>query len=192
MSLVLLFLLCHFNLTFGVANDETELLDHLFTGYNTHARPVTNLSSPVVVDVAMFLMSFDIAEENQEFLTSGWLSFQWKNELLTWNESEYPVSKLVVSSSMVWLPSVTVINSNHDRNVITNNISSVQIFPDGTTWWWPDVTTTTFCPISVNKYPFDKQECPFTIVSWFRSTDEQLFASSGNDITVVTDELNTE
>ncbi|OWF48032.1 Acetylcholine receptor subunit delta [Mizuhopecten yessoensis] len=192
MSLVLLFLLCHYNLTFGVANDETELLDHLFTGYNTHARPVTNLSSPVVVDVALYLMSFDIAEENQEFLTSGWLSFQWKNELLTWNESEYPVTKLVVSSSMVWLPSVIVVNSNNDRNVIKNSISSVQIFPDGTTRWWPGLTTTTFCPISVNKYPFDKQECTVNIASWFRSTDEQLFASSGNDIKVVTDELNTE
>ncbi|OWF48030.1 Neuronal acetylcholine receptor subunit alpha-7 [Mizuhopecten yessoensis] len=173
-------------------NSDTKIRVMNTGSYNTHARPVTNLSSPVVVDVTMFLMSFEIAEENQEFLTSGWLSFQWKNELLTWNESEYPVSKLVVSSSMVWLPSVIVVNSNNDRNVIKNSISSVQIFPDGTTRWWPDVTTTTFCPISVNKYPFDKQECPFIIASWFRSTDEQLFASSGNEIKVVTDELNTE
>ncbi|XP_033729215.1 acetylcholine receptor subunit beta-type acr-3-like, partial [Pecten maximus] len=191
-SLVLLVLSCISDITCSAANKETELLEHLFTGYNTHARPVTNSSSPVVVDVSFFISSYEIAEETQELLTIGWFSLTWKNELLAWNVSEYPVSHIVVSPSMVWLPSVTVINSNDDRNGILKSISSVQIFSDGLMAWWPDAAMKTSCMITIKKYPFDEQKCTIHIIAWLRSAAEQQFISSADHITITSDELNTE
>ncbi|XP_069114784.1 acetylcholine receptor subunit beta-type acr-3-like [Argopecten irradians] len=189
---VLLSMLCISYITCSVTNSETELLDHIFTGYNPLARPVINGTTPVIVDVSMYLNSFEIAEESQELTTRGWFIFKWKNELLAWNMTEYPVSNLIVSPSMVWLPSLTIFNSNDDRNAIIRSISGVKLSPDGTISWSPDVSMKTSCPISVMKYPFDKQNCDINVIAWLRRSSEQEFRSVYNKISVVSDELNTE
>ncbi|XP_069141040.1 acetylcholine receptor subunit delta-like [Argopecten irradians] len=93
---------------------------------------------------------------------------------------------------MVWLPSVTISNSNDDRNAMIKSIAGVQIFPDGTTSWWPDIATKTSCQISVQKYPFDKQKCELELAAWLRNTREQQFRVSKNEITMASQELNTE
>ncbi|XP_060066399.1 acetylcholine receptor subunit delta-like [Ylistrum balloti] len=93
---------------------------------------------------------------------------------------------------MIWLPAVTILNSNDDRNAIVKSISGAQILPDGTVNWCPDVSMATSCPISVRKYPFDKQECDISLISWLRGPTEQIFSSVRDDIAVVSKELNTE
>ncbi|XP_069139253.1 acetylcholine receptor subunit beta-type unc-29-like [Argopecten irradians] len=190
--LKLLVMLCISNTSCCGPNKETELLNDLFTGYDPLARPVIDPSSPVIVGVSFYLNSFEIAEESQELLTRGWFSLTWKDELLTWNLTEYPISNVIVQPSMVWLPSLSIFNSNDDRNIIIQSISGVQLFPDGTVSWWPDVTMKTFCAITVRNYPFDKQECTINLLSRRRRTGEQVFRSLQTDIVVVTEELNTE
>ncbi|XP_069139017.1 neuronal acetylcholine receptor subunit alpha-9-like [Argopecten irradians] len=93
---------------------------------------------------------------------------------------------------MVWLPSLTIFNSNDDRNAIIRSISDVQLSPDGTISWSPDISLKTSCSISVMKYPFDKQNCDINVIAWLRRSSEQEFRSVYNKISVVSDELNTE
>lgn len=176
------------------ANSQTgkDLLTTLFTNYSTNVRPVTNSTAPITVNVRFSLTSFEVIEKYQEIRTRGWFIFIWKDEFLTWNETVYPISKLILKPSLVWLPDMSIGNAKSDRNLLHESIAPVAVFPDGTVSWSPEVTLATSCTISVSYFPFDSQVCGINMVPWHSEPNEQLLTNTLGTIMVDTIEDNTE
>lgn len=95
-------------------SELTRLKNTLFTtnGYNTKVRPVNDQThvSTVSVDFALVgINSFDDAD--QKLTTTGFLTVQWTDELLTWTPSDYDnIQSMLVPQNEVWKPDITLDN----------------------------------------------------------------------------------
>jgi hypothetical protein len=49
---------------------------------------------------------------------------------------------------------------------------SADICSNGTIYWDPSVTYTSTCPMNMQRFPFDEQNCTFTFSSWVYVDDE--------------------
>ena len=64
------------------------LVDSLMTNYDKRIRPVADQSLPVILDVSLNLISIIGTDEvNEKLETSGYLTIQWDDSLLTWDPS---------------------------------------------------------------------------------------------------------
>lgn len=64
------------------------LVDSLMTNYDKRIRPVADQSLPVILDVSLNLISIIGTDEvNEKLETSGYLTIQWEDSLLTWDPS---------------------------------------------------------------------------------------------------------
>lgn len=171
---------------------QADLLAVLFTNYNTNARPVTNVTNPVQVDVQFSITSFEVMERHQQLKTRGWFVLQWFDDFLSWNQTVYPIPKLVLKPSLLWLPDLSIANDKNERNVMQESIAPVALSSDGKVSWSPDVVLTTSCTISVAYFPFDSQVCTINIVPWHSEPNEQLLVDTRGTIRLSAMEDNTE
>jgi hypothetical protein len=90
----------------GVVSGQTPqqvktLVNNLLSNYDKRVRPVTDQSMPVILDVSFNLISIiGVDEVNEKLETSGFLTIQWDDALLTWN----PASNDGISK--IFLPQV--------------------------------------------------------------------------------------
>ncbi|XP_068262378.1 acetylcholine receptor subunit delta isoform X3 [Nyctibius grandis] len=126
-------------------NQEERLIHYLFEekGYNKELRPV--LSNDEVVDVylALTLSNLISLKEVDETLTTNlWLEHGWTDYRLQWNKSEFgDINVLRLPPDMLWLPEI----------VLENNTGYV--------YWLPPSIFRSACPINVDFFPFDWQNC---------------------------------
>ncbi|XP_028040469.1 neuronal acetylcholine receptor subunit alpha-7-like isoform X1 [Bombyx mandarina] len=100
---------------------EKRLLNALLASYNTLERPVANESEPLEVRFGLTLQQIiDVDEKNQLLITNIWLSLEWNDYNLRWNESEYGgVKDLRITPNKLWKPDVLMYN----RYVSTGMVS---------------------------------------------------------------------
>ncbi|XP_017470630.1 PREDICTED: neuronal acetylcholine receptor subunit alpha-7-like [Rhagoletis zephyria] len=91
---------------------EKRLLNHLLSTYNTLERPVANESEPLEVKFGLTLQQIiDVDEKNQLLITNLWLSLEWNDYNLRWNETEYGgVKDLRITPNKLWKPDVLMYN----------------------------------------------------------------------------------
>nr|ACP31293.1 nicotinic acetylcholine receptor a6 subunit isoform XVII [Tribolium castaneum]ACP31294.1 nicotinic acetylcholine receptor a6 subunit isoform XVIII [Tribolium castaneum] len=93
---------------------EKRLLNNLLGPYNVLERPVANESEPLEVKFGLTLQQIiDVDEKNQLLITNIWLSLEWNDYNLKWNESEYGgVKDLRITPNKLWKPDVLMYNSS--------------------------------------------------------------------------------
>ncbi len=93
-----------------------------------------------------------------------------KNGIKTANSQSWYISLLTLSCGFF-------IFRLGDTDAITKNFlgqtEGVQIKPSGHVSYWLPVHLITFCPMRMDRFPFDRQICHITMASWIFS-DEQL------------------
>lgn len=63
-----------------------SLVDTLLSNYDKRIRPVDDQTLPVILDVSFSLISIiGVDEVNEKLETSGYLTIQWTDSLLTWD-----------------------------------------------------------------------------------------------------------
>uniref|UniRef100_A0A8C9F8J0 Cholinergic receptor nicotinic delta subunit n=1 Tax=Pavo cristatus TaxID=9049 RepID=A0A8C9F8J0_PAVCR len=132
-------------------NQEERLIRHLFEerGYNKEVRPVA--SADEVVDVYLALTLSNLISLVSP---SGWTDYR-----LQWNTSEFGgVDVLRLLPEMLWLPEI-VLENNNDGLFEVAYYCNVLVYNTGYVYWLPPAIFRSACPINVNFFPFDWQNC---------------------------------
>uniref|UniRef100_A0A8C0EKB5 Cholinergic receptor nicotinic delta subunit n=1 Tax=Bubo bubo TaxID=30461 RepID=A0A8C0EKB5_BUBBB len=140
-------------------NQEERLIHHLFEekGYNKDLRPV--VSTDQVVDVYLALTLSNLISLCGEELTWGSPLQGWTDYRLQWNKSEFgDIEVLRLPPDMLWLPEI-VLENNNDGLFEVAYYCNVLIYNTGDVYWLPPAIFRSACPINVDFFPFDWQNC---------------------------------
>lgn len=92
-----------------------RLKEYLFKEqqYDKNIIPRINYSEPVEVNVSLALLSIDGLDEATEiFKATGYLNIEWRDDLLTWNATEFgDVKHYYFPQADVWKPDMALMNS---------------------------------------------------------------------------------
>ncbi|NXI51902.1 ACHD protein, partial [Chloroceryle aenea] len=143
-------------------NQEERLIHYLFEerGYDKEVRPVVSTNEVVDVYLALTLSNLISLKEVDETLTTNvWLEHGWTDYRLQWNKSEFgDIEVLRLPPDMLWLPEI-VLENNNDGLFEIAYYCNVLIYDTGSVYWLPPAIFRSACPINVNFFPFDWQNC---------------------------------
>ncbi|XP_043865211.1 acetylcholine receptor subunit alpha-type acr-16 isoform X5 [Drosophila mojavensis] len=146
---------------------EKRLLNHLLSTYNTLERPVANESEPLEVKFGLTLQQIiDVDEKNQLLITNLWLSLEWNDYNLRWNETEYGgVKDLRITPNKLWKPDVLMYNSA-DEGFDGTYHTNIVVKHNGSCLYVPPGIFKSTCKIDITWFPFDDQHCEMKFGSW--------------------------
>ncbi|KAK7478412.1 hypothetical protein BaRGS_00030337, partial [Batillaria attramentaria] len=105
-------------------------------------------------------------EKNQIITISVWLRQEWYDTRLKWDPNDYDgLSKLNIPSDDLWKPDLVLYN-NADGDYVVTLKTKATIYHDGKIVWEPPAIYKSYCPIDVEYFPFDIQECFLKFGSW--------------------------
>ncbi|NP_001153539.1 nicotinic acetylcholine receptor alpha6 subunit isoform 7 precursor [Tribolium castaneum] len=165
---------------------EKRLLNNLLGPYNVLERPVANESEPLEVKFGLTLQQIiDVDEKNQLLITNIWLSLEWNDYNLKWNESEYGgVKDLRITPNKLWKPDVLMYNSA-DEGFDGTFQTNVVVKHNGSCLYVPPGIFKSTCKIDITWFPFDDQHCDMKFGSWTydgNQLDLVLNSESGGDL----------
>ncbi|RUS81450.1 hypothetical protein EGW08_010790, partial [Elysia chlorotica] len=103
---------------------------------------------------------------------SVWLRQEWCDLRLKWDPSEYGgVKVLNIPSEKLWKPDLVLYNNADGDFHITLQTKAI-VYHTGKIVWEPPAIYKSYCPIDVEYFPFDIQECFLKISSWTYHGDE--------------------
>lgn len=146
---------------------EKRLLNALLASYNTLERPVANESEPLEVRFGLTLQQIiDVDEKNQLLITNIWLSLEWNDYNLRWNDSEYGgVKDLRITPNKLWKPDVLMYNSA-DEGFDGTYQTNVVVRSGGSCLYVPPGIFKSTCKMDITWFPFDDQHCDMKFGSW--------------------------
>ncbi|XP_060098805.1 acetylcholine receptor subunit delta-like [Heteronotia binoei] len=143
-------------------NMEETLINHLFVerGYNKDLRPVASKDETLTVYLALTLSNLvSLKEADETLTTSVWIEHGWNDYRLQWNKTEYGgIDLLRLPADMLWLPEIVLENNNDGEFQITYSCN-ILLYDSGYVYWLPPAIFRSACPINVNFFPFDWQNC---------------------------------
>ncbi|XP_065165087.1 neuronal acetylcholine receptor subunit alpha-7 isoform X1 [Atheta coriaria] len=165
---------------------EKRLLNNLLGPYNVLERPVANESEPLEVKFGLTLQQIiDVDEKNQLLITNIWLSLEWNDYNLRWNETEYGgVKDLRITPNKLWKPDVLMYNSA-DEGFDGTFQTNVVVKHNGSCLYVPPGIFKSTCKIDITWFPFDDQHCDMKFGSWTydgNQLDLQLNSEDGGDL----------
>ncbi|XP_069473642.1 acetylcholine receptor subunit delta-like [Ambystoma mexicanum] len=156
-------------------SQEEDLINHLFKekGYNKDVRPVKSKDETVVVYLALTLSNLISLKEADETLTTNlWIEHGWYDTRLSWNKTEfYNIDIIRLPADMVWQPKI-ILENNNDGLFEVAYYCNVLVYESGYVYWLPPAIFRSTCPINVNYFPFDWQNCSLKFSSLTYSARE--------------------
>uniref|UniRef100_A0A915C3V0 Neurotransmitter-gated ion-channel ligand-binding domain-containing protein n=1 Tax=Parascaris univalens TaxID=6257 RepID=A0A915C3V0_PARUN len=161
---------------FGAAEADIyiqQLFENLMMDYNKNVRPVKNASDALIVKFGANLCRLiDVDEVNQVLTTSLWLEIQWTDSKLAWNPEDWGgIKKIHIPSDQIWIPDILLYN-NADGEPHISVVSLAMVDYKGTVIWMPPSIYKSLCPINIQYFPYDVQQCYLKFGGW--SHDGQL------------------
>ncbi|XP_056007704.1 neuronal acetylcholine receptor subunit alpha-3-like [Ostrea edulis] len=170
-SLIYLLVLLPFYNGQNIVNVDTEtaLQNIIFERYNRYRKPVVNITNNVPFGMVVSLLSIEKVDEKSQTLSSViWVTYNWRDEYLRWNTSEYGTEYLRVPAEKVWVPSICGVNELSGKMCMTyESVKEHEAFIryTGHVSLHTTVKSTIQCKINLQKYPFDEQTCTFEFMS---------------------------
>ncbi|KAL4223970.1 5-hydroxytryptamine receptor 3A [Mactra antiquata] len=158
---------------------ETDLQKILFENYSTNVLPHVNKSTPIEVEIDLYLISIDNVDEKKQSITiRATLEISWKDDFLVWNPMTYGnVSTINVKQDDIWYPNIALKHTFHRPTDLGQAGGRAIVDHDGSVLTWPYKLYTVACKIKIAKFPFDKQTCEFIFVPWTNPTDSMMLFS---------------
>ncbi|KAM3834990.1 acetylcholine receptor subunit delta [Vipera latastei] len=149
-------------------NMEKQLIKVLFDDrkYNNKLRPVVSKNDTVTINLALTLSNLISLKEADETLTTNvWLEHSWTDHRLQWDPKDFGgIELLRLKPDMLWLPDI-VLENNNDGNFEITYRCNILVDYTGGIYWLPPSIFRTACPINVNYFPFDWQNCSLKFCS---------------------------
>ncbi|CAJ1072117.1 acetylcholine receptor subunit gamma [Xyrichtys novacula] len=162
----------------SAVNLEGELFKDLMKGYNKNVRPMEKSGNITHVEIKMTLTNLISLNEKEEALTTSvWIEMQWCDYRLRWDQPPRSAlyrnitSPLRVPSKSIWLPDI-ILENNVDGQFEVAYYCNALVSPDGCVYWLPPAIYRSACPITVNYFPFDWQNCTMIFRSQTYSANE--------------------
>ncbi|XP_064607591.1 acetylcholine receptor subunit alpha-like 1 isoform X2 [Liolophura sinensis] len=135
--------------------------------YEKLIRPSGKEKAALIVRLSMRIAQLlSIDEKNQIMTTSVWLRHEWYDSRLTWDPEEYSgVRLLKLPSEDLWRPDIVLYN-NADGDFAITLLTKATVHYDGRLVWEPPAIIKSYCPIDVEFFPFDLQECFMKFGTW--------------------------
>ncbi|ESO97386.1 hypothetical protein LOTGIDRAFT_114875 [Lottia gigantea] len=166
----------------ATAEDVERLFQDKLSKSNPNIRPVLNQSKPVDITIEVYIVAMtDLNEIQQKVEATVWLLVKWKNELLTWNATEYGDLEVVEPApETTWRPNIALSNGYNELNPIGLDFVLLSLYHDGTSVWIPGQKVEFLCKIDVTKFPFDKQNCFMDFIDWRAISESSTLTPSVN------------
>ncbi|XP_048731357.2 neuronal acetylcholine receptor subunit alpha-3-like [Ostrea edulis] len=166
------FLLLFYELSISVRaalySDAVSLMEDVFKNYSTDIRPNQNLSEATEVSLDPYVFSVnDFDEVSGVISIVCGLRLIWHDFRLTWTPSDYGgLVDLPVPKKKLWVPNIFLIDPANKMEAIGDDDFIGRIYYNGEVNWIPAGLIQTLCSVNMYKFPFDTQECSFSLVPW--------------------------
>ncbi|XP_048761271.1 neuronal acetylcholine receptor subunit alpha-10-like isoform X2 [Ostrea edulis] len=149
---------------------EKVLIKNLLSEYKERGimgRPVERHHQILTVKFGLSLIQIlDLDERNQVLTTNVWVTYEWKDIYMRWNESEFDsIAKIRVPKGSIWEPDIKLYNYADERMEERRDANMV-IHSDGTVLWIPQAIFKSVCKIDIMYFPFDIQTCKLKFSTW--------------------------
>nr|8EIZ_A Chain A, Squid sensory receptor CRB1 [Sepioloidea lineolata]8EIZ_B Chain B, Squid sensory receptor CRB1 [Sepioloidea lineolata]8EIZ_C Chain C, Squid sensory receptor CRB1 [Sepioloidea lineolata]8EIZ_D Chain D, Squid sensory receptor CRB1 [Sepioloidea lineolata]8EIZ_E Chain E, Squid sensory receptor CRB1 [Sepioloidea lineolata] len=138
--------------------EEYYFRSNFLQQYNKDIRPLNDLSKPISVGIHLEIAKmndFNLAEGRLKIQT--YLILQWYDEKIFWNESTYPIPKLMVSSKKIWSPAISVYYTENEMD--SKDQFQMEIYKNGSVHQWKSFYFNILCDVNARAFPFDKYTC---------------------------------
>ena len=172
-----------FKLVNGVDISEMDrLMNDKLSNYNKRLRPVRNQSSPVEVGIMFYVFTInELNELSGKFSFTGFFTMQWKDEMMSWNETEYGgIDSLVVEPSAVWYPHIVFSNPFQNRVTLFNDWNPVRYSSSGAAVLNAGGLVSIKCEVELMFYPWDRQSCITQVMMLGYRDNEVKLRKAGN------------
>ena len=157
--------------------DSKRLQEFLKKNNDQYIIPKLNQSAALDVYFRVFLAGIQRFDEIRQILQLDMaLHFEWKNELISWNTSDYGGLDIAfLTSKRIWLPDIGIFNIVDDWNErLKKESMNAILHPNGTVNWAIHFTSLgTVCSVDITKYPFDMQTCKVTFGPFYLPEQKQ-------------------
>lgn len=107
-----------------------------------------------------------VSEKNQILTTNLWLRHEWADQRLSWNPKQFGEIEMThIPSDDLWRPDILLYN-NADGEFVVTLLTKATVYYTGLIKWDPPAIYKTYCPINVEFFPFDQQECFMKFSVW--------------------------
>ncbi len=173
------------NVTISEEKRLLRFLMHRYKLVGKSGRPVVNSSEPVKVKFGLGLTQMKLDEKESILLTSMWTRYLWRDQYMVWDSMEYGgIQTVILESKYLWLPDIMLYNSA-DTEVMLRD-TNVVISSDGTISWYPHRSFRSTCSMSLQDFPFDRQECHMWFGSWTYPVSQLNLEIGGNGLDIST------
>ncbi|PAA74705.1 hypothetical protein BOX15_Mlig004065g2 [Macrostomum lignano] len=156
------------------ACDVDPALDQLYRRFYTnregykYARPVANVSEPVIMYMNLSLVQLmNVDEKNQIISLNLWVYQEWHDPFFRWDPGEYGgISKIILPSDGLWTPDVVLYSNTGTNWDLSATSTRVKVNNKGLVVWKPPITYDSSCDINVEFFPFDTQDCKLKMGTW--------------------------
>ncbi|XP_067658365.1 neuronal acetylcholine receptor subunit alpha-6-like [Haliotis asinina] len=141
-----------------------DLLEH----YRPYIRPRKSPKDIVDVVVSYSMASVEALDETRQTVaSSAVIQFEWKDDLLTWNSSDYGGIQFInIPVEKLWFPDLSLTNGLEDLSLILPNGELARVNDDGLVQWYHGLKKRTKCSLDMTKFPFDTQTCSINLIQW--------------------------
>ncbi|KAH3830115.1 acetylcholine receptor subunit alpha-like 1 [Dreissena polymorpha] len=149
-------------------SDEQRLHHHLIKErrYSKLCRPP---GEPDVLTVKLGMrlsQIIDVSERNQIITTNVWLRHEWIDKRIRWDPTDFGnVTSTYFPIEDIWRPDIVLYN-NADGDFAVTLLNKAYVRYTGLVIWEPPAIYKSYCPINVEYFPFDEQECFMKFSSW--------------------------
>ncbi|XP_028990944.3 5-hydroxytryptamine receptor 3A-like [Betta splendens] len=150
----------------------------------TLSRPVKDFMDPTIVYIQFILYAIlDVRESDQSFIPYVWISMEWSNDHIEWDEKRFcGIKRIIVPTELLWKPDITIKEITEKEK--TPPSPYLLIESDGWVKYRSDQVLISTCGMQVYKFPFDTQRCNLSFRSIMHSDEEISFNTNPNIATV--------
>ncbi|CAD5114938.1 DgyrCDS3969 [Dimorphilus gyrociliatus] len=183
------------SIRFGVVfcQDARYLLEKLMENYDSRVPPNFNTDKVTKVAIDMHISSVDsISEQTMDFIISVFLRQRWEDTRLSHRHFSN-LSVISLDTKMVdriWVPDLFFRNEKkaefHDVTVPNRFL---RIYENGSIYYSSRISLRLSCPMRLEKFPLDEQQCTLQMESYAHTTDTLLFEWNNPDPIEINEEL---
>ncbi|XP_030838293.1 neuronal acetylcholine receptor subunit alpha-2 isoform X1 [Strongylocentrotus purpuratus] len=150
-----------------------DLYETLFSNYTKSFLPHPDESHNVNISIDLeLLQKLDLFQGTMHM--NVWRTLVYKDERLTWNPADFGnIRRFHVSSSVVWVPDISIWNSASNEPSIDH--SEAIIYPDGTIYLVVPMFVDASCGLDLSDFPYDSHNCSLTFGSWINDNSRIVF-----------------
>ncbi|XP_048740424.2 neuronal acetylcholine receptor subunit beta-2-like [Ostrea edulis] len=162
-----------------------NLTKYLFetNAYDNTLRPSIDQLSATELKVSFNLMGINKLDELEEKLVStAFLTLEWRDEFLTWNQSEFRAYRMMLPQTSIWKPDLVLKNGFTEFKELGGSFYNILLTYTGDVIWRPYQVFESQCSIDVTYFPFDTQTCDIVFTLWSHYTAHVNISSTSDSV----------